>query len=212
LKEKCRDYVVLGRALDTETLQALKDYLEPKPMRDAIEGGDYWPFDELQRARDSERNSKVCWFDAETECPWLHEFLVGVVRDVGNIHWPLLRTSANGHLYAKYEETCACSYGPNEHFAAWHTDAEPGGEASEDGRIMSVVVVLSDSDEYTDGRFEVRDASGVITALALEAGDVVVFPSRTLEHRVSPVGVGRRRSIVFWAYDKDWVPSWEPIN
>jgi len=212
IKERCKDYLLVEGALSGAELQELGRFLVQRPFRDAIEGGEGWDPEELRQLREEERDSKVSWFDAESECKWLHQRLVSLVRDVGNVEWPLLRLNEEGVLRARYEEACACIYGPGQHFAAWHTDGEEGGESAEDGRLLAVLLMLSSPDEYSGGQLQVRLRGQAVHSLRLGAGDALVFPARELEHRVSPVVSGERKSLVFWAYEDDWVPSWELVS
>jgi len=199
-------YTVVKGALDDVRLQRLREYLNEQKFRDAVDG-EGWDPEELEEVRQQERNCQVSWFDMELECPWLFESIYSLVRDVGNARWSLLRCDDSGSLQLKFEDTCACIYNPGEHFAAWHTDAEEGGEDDVDGRRIAIVVMLSKPADYTGGCFEVLETSGATHAVDLDAGDAVVFPAGRLEHRVAPVEIGVRRSIVFWAYEKDWVPA-----
>ncbi len=67
-------------------------------------------------------------------------------------------------------------------------------------RKLSVVVQLSEIDEYEGGQFEFFNKAQPGN-LFLPKGSVLVFPS-FLEHRVLPITRGTRRSLVSWIEGK----------
>ena len=66
---------------------------------------------------------------------------------------------------------------------------------------MTVVVLLSDTDEFSGGHFE-AELLGKKAKVKLNAGDAVGFPAKHLTHRVTKVSRGLRRSLVFWVSPK----------
>ena len=64
-------------------------------------------------------------------------------------------------------------------------------------RKISLVVQLSDSDDYVGGDFEIQTGRGV-QSVSRTKGTVALFPS-FLFHRVTPVISGTRKSLVLWA-------------
>lgn len=83
-------------------------------------------------------------------------------------------------------------YTKEDHYD-WHMDADPFLIKNGQQRKITAVLMLSDRSNYEGGQFEFRDAT-----LNFGKGDVVVFPS-LLEHRVSPVTNGTRRTMVCWS-------------
>ena len=65
-------------------------------------------------------------------------------------------------------------------------------------RKVSVVVQLSDGDDYEGGRLKTWGIDGEITH-SKTLGCCVIFPSFTL-HKVEPVTKGIRESLVCWAH------------
>ncbi|WEK46576.1 MAG: Fe2+-dependent dioxygenase [Candidatus Andeanibacterium colombiense] len=61
---------------------------------------------------------------------------------------------------------------------------------------VSCTLFLNDPDEYDGGRLVIRDTYGD-NAVALPAGDAVIYPSSSL-HRVEPVTRGERLASFFW--------------
>jgi PKHD-type hydroxylase len=84
-------------------------------------------------------------------------------------------------------------YGPSQHYD-WHIDVFPLAISSTDRKI-SVVCLLSDPKEFEGGELEVKLYEDY--KAPLKKGTVIAFPSM-LQHRVTPVISGLRRSAVIW--------------
>lgn len=207
ISEQHDDYVVVAGALDSAILERLEAFLRrkrPKPAHMKNEGGDS---DDERKARYDDRDSNISWFRAETDAPYLHNRFRDVLRKVGNIVWPLLSVKPNGSLKCEWEATQYAVYGPNQHFQAWHQDAYAEGTDPEDARQFTIVAMLTDRKDYTGGNFQVKVPGPigrkVIRNVRMNRGDVIVFPAKKLEHRVTAVKTGIRRTLVFWALDKE---------
>ena len=70
-------------------------------------------------------------------------------------------------------------------------------------RKLSIVVQLSDPDEYSGGDLSFSEVENPIKDDLRKRGTIIVFPSY-LEHEVSPVTEGKRYSLVSWV----WGPRW----
>lgn len=207
LKECNPEYVVVQGAIDADLLSRVHEFLKkkrPRAARMKNEGGNS---DDERKARYNDRDSRVSWFFAEAECPELHDRLAEVTRDVGNVEWPLLRVKEDGELDCEYEQTQYAVYGESQHFKAWHQDAFAEGNDPEDARQITVVAMLSRKNDFTGGKFQakLRDKDGkqkILKSIPLEAGDCLLFPAKKLLHRVCPVNTGIRKTLVFWAFDR----------
>jgi PKHD-type hydroxylase len=87
----------------------------------------------------------------------------------------------------------------------YHTDAAHMGKTSPIRTDLSMTLFLSDPDAYEGGDLVIRSAMGE-TAIKLDAGDAVVYPTVFL-HRVNRVESGVRRVAVTWI--QSWVRSAE---
>jgi len=105
-----------------------------------------------------------------------------------------------------YDITQACDIQYAEYHASekghydWHQDWTPFLDIPFH-RKLSVTVQMSDPSEYEGGKFEIN-AEGLPDWIA-EKGTILVFPS-FLEHRVTPVTKGMRRSLVAWFEGPRW--------
>jgi PKHD-type hydroxylase len=79
----------------------------------------------------------------------------------------------------------------------WHCDTFWANPSTYDRKI-SIVIQLSDSSDYEGGDFEFDPQYPQLPADQIRAkGSVIVFPS-FLNHRVTPITKGTRRSLVSW--------------
>jgi len=95
---------------------------------------------------------------------------------------------------AKYEK---------DHHYDWHEDWAPL-EVCGDNRVrkLSVIILLSDSSEFTGGEFQFQNRSGSDTTIKMNKGSVLVFPSY-VTHRVTPIISGTRYSAANWIVGKN---------
>lgn len=79
----------------------------------------------------------------------------------------------------------------------WHCDTFWGNPTMYD-RKLSIVIQLTDPSEYEGGDFEIDPQYPSLPRdIIRDKGTVIVFPS-FLNHRVTPVTKGTRRSLVSW--------------
>ena len=85
-----------------------------------------------------------------------------------------------------------------EGFFRWHADTIP----SDLTRKISISVPLSDPGDYAGGILELN-SNGAIRRPPQRAGVPIMFPSWMI-HRVTPVTVGKRYSLVAWIRGPNW--------
>lgn len=91
-----------------------------------------------------------------------------------------------------YEPLQIAQYGV-EDFFDWHTDFSNGHASN---RKLSLSVQLSDASEYEGGHLQFQINQNQINA-PKSKGTVVIFPS-FIQHRVTPITSGIRKSLVAW--------------
>lgn len=121
-------------------------------------------------------------YNAETEM--VYAKLMSVIEEVNKDY--------KFEIYGIPHEIQILCYQDKGHYD-WHLDI--GGEESA-GRKISMVVQLSDPNDYEGCNLELASQSQVMTA-PREQGTVVTFPSYIL-HRVTPLNKGIRWSLVTW--------------
>lgn len=132
------------------------------------------------------RSSNVSWIPLSETNQWIFERCGKLAMSANKALW-------NFSVSAMTEKLQFAQYfvGEGGHYD-WHMDL--GKSFSK--RKISLVVQLTDPDEYQGGNLEIRfgrDASVVPRG----RGHVAVFPSYAL-HRVTPVTQGQRQSLVVW--------------
>jgi|TARA_R110000744_G_scaffold112633_1_gene211309 PKHD-type hydroxylase len=132
------------------------------------------------------RNSDIKWLVPNNEYSWIYDTLMQYVQEANSIWKFNLYSIIDDIQYTEYK-------GGGGHYD-WHIDIGPGSIAH---RKVSIIVQLSDPSEYKGGILEINTGGG-IKAIPQVKGSVVIFPSY-LQHRVTPVTSGLRKSLVLWA-------------
>jgi predicted 2-oxoglutarate/Fe(II)-dependent dioxygenase YbiX len=76
-------------------------------------------------------------------------------------------------------------------------------QSSEKLRKLSVILQLSDENNYTGGQLQLLDERGQSYFAPKTKGTIIIFDSRT-RHRVRPIKSGERRSLVAWVVGPRW--------
>lgn len=94
------------------------------------------------------------------------------------------------------EEIEYLRYGEGDHYNSWHMDTMKSRASAEEIRKLTVVLSLSDPEDYEGGEF--RYYSGRQgTSLKFQKGEIAIFPA-CLMHRVTPVKKGVRKMLIGW--------------
>jgi PKHD-type hydroxylase len=132
------------------------------------------------------RNSQVSWIMFDDENQWIFDRIANMTVTANSEMWNFDLVAFGDNIqYTKYEGAVGGHY-------QWHSDI---GE-SVSHRKLSVIVQLSDEDEYEGGLVQFNIGHKVMD-LPKSKGSVFIFPSFLL-HRVNPVVEGTRRSLVSW--------------
>ncbi|MFN8051150.1 MAG: 2OG-Fe(II) oxygenase [Acidimicrobiales bacterium] len=142
----------------------------------------------------SVRRSSAAWIPPDEDTWWIYEKLAKVVERANRRYGFDLTSFGEDLQFTIYDEPGA--------FYSWHQDGLDGGVAT---RKLSIVVQLSDPDDYAGGEiqfFEVADdydddQLAQFTELTRRRGSAVVFPSFEY-HRVLALRSGVRHSLVAW--------------
>lgn len=136
------------------------------------------------------RRADLAWVDDLPDAGWIMDRMVRVVADANRTAFDFaLDDFAESAQIARYEAE------GRGHFD-WHSDIGAGALAAR--RKLTVVVQLSDPQDYSGGRLELQPDSHVHGADAAQ-GTASIFPSFVL-HRVTPVTAGTRWSLTLWAH------------
>ena len=136
------------------------------------------------------RRAELSWLDDLPQASWVMDRMIRLVAEAN-------RESFGFDLSEFAESPQVARYGAEReaHFD-WHTDIGSGALAAK--RKLTIVVQLSDPQDYTDGTLELRPDSTIRLA-PRDRGTAVLFPSFVL-HRVTPVSTGTRWSLTLWSH------------
>lgn len=134
------------------------------------------------------RDSDIAWIHPDQNSNWLFDRISGITSRVNYDHFMYNIDGIEAFQYTKY--------GPNQHYT-WHWDVGFGWQNYI--RKISLVVALSDPDEYEGGEFEIVKDGNLdnITSFKPKKGDIIYFAS-WMPHRVKPVTSGERKTLVAW--------------
>lgn len=147
-----------------------------KLMKGEIGNGEYVP---------EKRRSEVYWLPKTEDYFDIYEIFHKVVGDINsNVYKFKIKSISNDIQYTVYNSE-------DEGHYDWHLDVGPEHST----RKLSVVMQLSDPEEYEGGDLEIH--AGEIDVVKKKKGMIVIFPSYLL-HRVTPVTRGVRKTLVLW--------------
>ena len=111
-------------------------------------------------------------------------------------YYGLLANDQWGFNINNHEPIQIADYGKSQHFN-WHSDLIPLSGALD--RKLTVVCMMSDRDNFTGGELMIRNPREYndVQTIPLQQGTIVTFPS-FLEHIVTPVESGLRRTATMW--------------
>lgn len=144
----------------------------------------------FNNASDDVRKSKIRFVDNLDIQGVLFGYVENAAQCMG-IH-------VNNRAVVQYTEY----HGTDKGHYDWHHDID-WNRADGYDRKLSVTVQLSSPDEYEGGDFEFCEIETPETTRSKLKGSVLVFPSY-LQHRVSPVTSGIRKSLVAWFEGPIW--------
>lgn len=176
-------------AIPPEEIDAIIAECEKYPSTPSTMG----PDEENSRSDPTYRRSDVSWIPPADESS---HFIARIIAHYAyeanrNAFGFNLGPTVNDIQYTKY-------YGSDEGFYNWHIDTFFNTNSRAYDRKLSVIIQLTDPDEYEGGDFKFEGTIEAPDPVELrKKGTVLVFPSYT-PHMVEPVTNGERRSIVSW--------------
>lgn len=141
------------------------------------------------------RKSKVRWLDREN---------FGDIYDILETYMHTSNTESFGlDVWDKAVDVQYTEYFGSEggHYD-WHHDVH-WSDPKASQRKISIVIQLSDPDDYEGGDFEFMFCETPSKDLFSKKGSVLAFPSHQV-HRVTPVTKGTRRTLVAWFEGARW--------
>ena len=162
----------------------LDRFLEPE-IEDIIELGDALVLSEGKikddRVDHSIRNTRIAWIHPNTETHWLFDRAIVIFSS--SLPFGTLQSMQ----YTVYDSKVS-------HYD-WHRDIGNGDEIMK-ARVNVGIVQLSSPSEYKGGVLQIKYEDQVIDVMKTK-GMVTTFPIQ-LEHKVSPVTSGVRKTLIMW--------------
>ena len=162
----------------------LDRFLEPE-IEDIKEIGDALVLSEGKikddRVDHSIRNTRIAWIHPNTETHWLFDRAIVIFSS--SLPFGTLQSMQ----YTVYDSK-------GSHYD-WHRDIGNGDEIMK-ARVNVGIVQLSSPSEYKGGVLQIKYEDQVIDVMKTK-GMVTTFPIQ-LEHKVSPVTSGVRKTLIMW--------------
>lgn len=137
------------------------------------------------------RRSKIAWLSDE--------------KQISELIWPYV-IQASETLGVKVTKIAKIQYteyhGEQNGVYEWHHDVNWKNNNGLD-RKLSVTIQLSDANDYKGGFFEFAEVEQP-PKIIRDKGSILIFPSY-LQHRVTPVTSGLRKSLVAWCEGPTWM-------
>lgn len=173
-------FVTWPDALQDAEVESLLNYIDNTiTLQDGVVG--------VGELESNVRRSKVGWIPQSPETMWLYDRLAFIARSINSDFYEFdLFGFVEDLQFSLYHSDDAGTYD-------WHMDM---GENSSITRKLSLVIQLSDPEEYEGGDLLINNGASNL-AVEKKKGMLAAFPSFTL-HKVSPVTSGIRRSLVVW--------------
>ena len=130
------------------------------------------------------RNSKISWW---YEDHWVTSIFSHYFNIANKNNWEYDLTYLKGIQVTKYE---------NDGKYDWHCDYGTEFDSNHT-RKLSATLLISDPNQFQGGDLEFIDYHGRVIVAPKLKGTMIIFDSR-LPHRVSPLSVGTRISLVSW--------------
>tara|TARA_R110002051_G_C8491937_1_gene463345 strand:+ start:49 stop:627 length:579 start_codon:yes stop_codon:yes gene_type:complete len=124
---------------------------------------------------------------------WIPFDMMQPVYDDINIIIQKINRNYFGYNDIQITEQAQVSEYPKGGFYAWHTDIGLNMESEPPVRKLSMTLLLNDPTEFEGGNLEIASHS----LLPMKQGHAAIFAS-FLQHQVTPVTRGVRKSLVMW--------------
>ena len=131
------------------------------------------------------RVSDIAWLSNNPKTSWVFDRIADLAIKANSEMW-------NFDIWDFQDDLQYTSYYGNGGHYDWHADLGAGIS----NRKLSIVLQLSNPDEYEGGDLQMN-TGGSILNVPREKGLICFFPSFVL-HRVTPLSSGLRRSLVTW--------------
>lgn len=179
------DFVTYVDAFNEEEIAQLITTLDGLEKMESSVGGI------VGTAPEEIRKSKIAWVQLNQSTSWIYDRMAWVARLLNGQFYKFdLHGFSEDMQYTVYE-------GIEKNHYTWHKDSGGSLRGSAPPRKLSLVLQLSDPEEYEGGSLELNTGTDNPVVVTKQKGLIAAFPSYTV-HRVTPVTQGVRKSLVVW--------------
>jgi len=198
-KNKTNDYWYL-KSFDYQTFAYMDDIFCDDSINRIIKLGNLYVEEQAKvgtevgkgvaQVNEDIRICKLAWMSANKHTEWIYSTITDSINSINDQFFNFNLTKIETFQFTKYrEEDCS--------FYSKHTDPMIGQYLPEN-RKLSLVLQLSDPDEYEGGDLYLHTGKEP-TVIEKKKGRMIFFPSYTL-HEVTPVTKGTRYTLVGWVH------------
>jgi PKHD-type hydroxylase len=174
-------FVPWANAFNREELDRIERYGDALPLTRAGLTKDIVP-----DVRDRIRVTRTAWLEGIEENKWIYDRVQQIAMMINAMAYHFDLTGFSERIqYSVYHGSEGGHYD-------WHVDQGPLAIR----RKLSLTLQLSDPSQYQGGDLQFL-AGGLTETAPRERGMMIAFPSYGV-HRVAPVTVGSRKSLVIW--------------
>jgi PKHD-type hydroxylase len=190
------EFVWRNQIFSDEELTNIENTFGMDPLEDSVTVG----------ARDKEqieqvRKSKIKFFKKDESNEWIFERLNYNISELNDMYYNFILNGYNMMQYTVYDSSYKGKYD-------WHMDTTLGYSINDmsfdhtdrETRKLTAIVLLNEPNvDFCGGDFQIYTGGNIENSLSvnMRKGTLVCFPS-FLIHRVKPVLLGVRKSLVIW--------------
>jgi PKHD-type hydroxylase len=184
------DHIYWDNACSTEELCSIEKLCDTFELSKGITFGNK-QIEDVEKTR----KSYVNFFDKCNETAWIFNKFNYVIDSINRDYFGF---NLNGYSHIQYTVYDSLNQGKYD----WHMDTEMNGSANDwtkETRKLSLVMLLSEPViDFSGGEIQInRGQEDNPLTLDMWKGRIVAFPSFMI-HRVKPVFLGVRKSLVIW--------------
>lgn len=143
----------------------------------------------LDSSTNDMRKGSLKWLKRNSSNEWLYNTVSSIIEPVNNSVFNFDLSSIETIQYTQYINT-----GDKYDF---HVDAAPAQEQGKDVRKLTMIIQLSNDEDYTGGDVEFMSGRKYNEKAPRAKGSIVIFPAFVM-HKVNPIITGKRNSLVIW--------------
>lgn len=191
---KTYEYVWWNNAFTDEELKKIELTCEQEELEDSTTIGST-----NKEQVEQVRKSKVKFFSKNCSTDWIFERFNNIITDLNETYYNFDLNGYDSFQYTFYDSNVKGKYD-------WHMDTTLGnsidlmGPNNKETRKLSMIMLLSEPNvDFCGGEFQLYTGGDFDKSITpdMKKGTIICFPS-FLIHRVKPVILGVRKSIVIW--------------